>query len=134
MFLSDGPDNVSVSISPGHILPNGTVIVYQGSSVFFNCSSSSYPSQRLNWAFAGPSSTNGSLASGSGAWLNFRIEDVQPSAQGVYSCTANNSVSYQAANRSSQLLVYCKYQEREAPGWDICRTSLYHARFVFPLV
>ncbi|KAG7236492.1 hypothetical protein INR49_000866 [Caranx melampygus] len=104
--VTDGPDRVSTSIDPGHVLPNGTIIVYQGSSISFNCSASSYPSQQLTWAFTGASSSNVSLTSGSRAWLVYRIEDVQPSAQGVYSCTANNTVSYQAVNRSSQLLVY----------------------------
>ncbi|XP_071753831.2 V-set and immunoglobulin domain-containing protein 10 [Centroberyx gerrardi] len=101
-----GPENVSTSIGPAAALPNGTFVTYRGSNVSFNCSSSSYPSHNLSWSFSGASSSNGSLVSGAGSWLDFRIEDIQPAAQGEYSCRAQNTVSLQAANRSTQLLVY----------------------------
>ncbi|XP_033474474.2 V-set and immunoglobulin domain-containing protein 10 [Epinephelus lanceolatus] len=104
--VTSGPENVSVSVSPATALANGTLTVTQGSSVSFNCSGSSYPSQELTWAFRGASSSNTSLASTSGPWLNYRIEDIQPSAQGVYTCRAHNPVSHQAVNKSTQLLVY----------------------------
>ncbi|KAF1389527.1 hypothetical protein PFLUV_G00074330 [Perca fluviatilis] len=101
-----GPENISASIGPATALSNGTLIVYRGSTVFFNCSGSSYPSQQLTWAFRGASSSNESLVSNSESWLDFRIEDIQPRAQGVYSCRANNTVTHQAANKSTELLVY----------------------------
>ncbi|KAM6944409.1 V-set and immunoglobulin domain-containing protein 10 [Lycodopsis pacificus] len=104
--VTSGPGNLSVSIGPATALSNGTLIVSRGSSVSFHCSGSSHPSQQLSWAFRGASSSNESLASTSGSWLDFRIEDVQPSAQGVYSCRAHNPVSDQAVNKSTQLLVY----------------------------
>nr|XP_020453857.1 LOW QUALITY PROTEIN: V-set and immunoglobulin domain-containing protein 10 [Monopterus albus] len=104
--VTNGPENVSVSIGPATALSNGTLITYRGSNVSFNCSGSSYPSQQLTWAFRGDSSSNDSLVSTSGSWLDFRIEDIQPSAQGVYSCIANNTVSHQEVNKSAQLLVY----------------------------
>ncbi|XP_063752339.1 V-set and immunoglobulin domain-containing protein 10 isoform X2 [Eleginops maclovinus] len=104
--VTNGPENMSLSIGPATALSNGTLIVYQGSAVSFNCSGSSYPSQQLTWAFRGAESSNQSLASASRPWLDFRIEDVQPSAQGVYSCKANNTVSFQTANKSTELLVY----------------------------
>ncbi|XP_075960922.1 V-set and immunoglobulin domain-containing protein 10 [Anarhichas minor] len=104
--VTSGPGNLSVSIGPATALSNGTLIVSRGSSVSFNCSGSSHPSQQLTWAFRGDSSSNESLASTSGSWLDFRIEDVQPSAQGVYSCRAHNPDSDQAVNKSTQLLVY----------------------------
>ncbi|XP_029295730.1 V-set and immunoglobulin domain-containing protein 10 [Cottoperca gobio] len=104
--VTHGPENVSASISPATALSNGTLIVCRGSSVSFNCSGSSYPSQQLTWAFRGASFSNESLVSTSGSWLDFRIENIQPSAQGVYSCRANNTVSLQTVNTSTQLLVY----------------------------
>ncbi|XP_037633990.1 V-set and immunoglobulin domain-containing protein 10 [Sebastes umbrosus] len=104
--VTSGPENVSMSIGPAIALSNGTLIVFRGSSVSFNCSGSSYPSQQLTWAFSGASSSNESLVSASRSWLDFRIEDVQPSAQGVYSCRVRNTVSHQAVNKSTQLLVY----------------------------
>ncbi|XP_044052490.1 V-set and immunoglobulin domain-containing protein 10 [Siniperca chuatsi] len=104
--VTSGPENVSASIGPATALSNGTLIAYRGSTVSFNCSGSSYPSQQLTWAFRGASSSNESLVSTSGSWLDFRIEDIQPSAQGIYSCVAHNTFSHQAVNKSTQLLVY----------------------------
>lgn len=110
-FFSGGPENVSTSIDPVTTLSNGTLVALRGSTVLFNCSGSSYPSQQLTWSFKGASSSNNSLVSNSGSWLDFRIEDIQPRSQGVYSCMANNTVSHQAVNKSTQLLVYCKYHK-----------------------
>ncbi|XP_059192657.1 V-set and immunoglobulin domain-containing protein 10 [Centropristis striata] len=104
--VASGPDNVSASVGPATALANGTLIVVRGSSVSFNCSGSSYPSQNLTWAFRGASSSNESLASSSGSSLLFTLEEVQPSAQGVYSCSATNPVSNQTVSKSQQLLVY----------------------------
>ncbi|XP_040897794.1 V-set and immunoglobulin domain-containing protein 10 [Toxotes jaculatrix] len=104
--VTSGPENVSMSIGPATALSNGTLIAYRGSTVSFTCSGSSYPSQRLTWAFRGASSSNDSLVSTSGSSLDYRIENIQPSAQGVYTCRANNTVSHQAVNKSTQLLVY----------------------------
>lgn len=100
---------MSTSIGPATALSNGTLIAYRGSSVSFNCSGSSYPSQQLTWVFSGGASSMESLVSTSGPWLDFGLKDIQPSAQGVYSCRAHNTVSHQAVNKSTQLLVYCKY-------------------------
>ena len=108
-FLYGGPENMSMSIEPATALSNGTLIVFRGSSVSFNCSGSSFPSQYLTLTFTG--SSNESLASGSGSWLSYTIENIQPSNQGRYSCRAQSNVSYQTAQRSHQLLVYCEYWE-----------------------
>ncbi|XP_022608486.1 V-set and immunoglobulin domain-containing protein 10 isoform X1 [Seriola dumerili] len=116
--VTSGPENVSVSIGPAHALSNGTLIVYQGSTVSFNCSGSSYPSQQLTWAFRGASSSNDSLVSGTGAWLDYGIEDIQPGAQGVYSCRAHNTVSHQAVNKSTQLLVYYAPERHPECMWS----------------
>ncbi len=113
IFLTGGPENVSVTIGPATALSNGTLIAHRGSTISFNCSGSSYPSQQLSWAFRGAASSNESLVSTSGSWLDFRMEDVQPSAQGVYSCRAENPVSHQTVNKSTQLLVYCKYRKQD---------------------
>ncbi|KAL6114827.1 vsig10 [Pungitius sinensis] len=102
----NSPENVSTSIVPATALSNGTLVVLRGSSVSFHCSGSSSPSQRLTWSFSGASSSNESLASATASSLDFRIEDVQPGAQGVYSCGAHDAVSGQALNRSTELLVY----------------------------
>ncbi|XP_047197324.1 V-set and immunoglobulin domain-containing protein 10 [Hippoglossus stenolepis] len=106
LLVTSGPENVSMSIGPATALSNGTLIVYRGSSVSFNCSGSSFPSQHLTLAFTGAWSSNESLASGSGSWLSYTIENIQPSSQGLYSCRAHNNVSDQTVQKSHQLLVY----------------------------
>ncbi|XP_029961617.1 V-set and immunoglobulin domain-containing protein 10 [Salarias fasciatus] len=105
--VTSGPDDVSISIT-GSVTPlsNGTLLTSRGSTVSFNCSGSSYPSQELTLAFSGASSSNDSLVSASGATLAFRIENIQPGHQGVYSCRAHNNISHQRANDSKLLLVY----------------------------
>ncbi|XP_068461422.1 V-set and immunoglobulin domain-containing protein 10 [Clinocottus analis] len=116
--VTSGPENVSASIGPATALANGTLVVFRGSSVSFNCSGSSHPSQQLTWAFRGASSSNESLASTSASWLDFRMERVQPSAQGVYSCRARNPVSGHAVNKSSQLLVYYVPDRHPECTWE----------------
>lgn len=112
-FLSGGPENVSTSISPATALSNGTLYTDRGSSVTLRCSGSSYPSQHLTWAFSGDSSSNDSLVSGSGSSLEFTIQNIQPSAQGVYSCMAHNPVSNVTVISRKELLVYCKYHKQD---------------------
>ncbi|KAK6306028.1 hypothetical protein J4Q44_G00229530 [Coregonus suidteri] len=104
--IVSGPDNSITDIQPATPLSNGTLVVVRGSTVSFNCSSLSYPSQSLSLGFQGVASSNDSLAVGSGSWLGFRIEDVQPTAQGNYSCRAQNSISQKAVGWSTELLVY----------------------------
>uniref|UniRef100_A0A3Q0T605 V-set and immunoglobulin domain containing 10 n=1 Tax=Amphilophus citrinellus TaxID=61819 RepID=A0A3Q0T605_AMPCI len=117
VFISGGSENVSTSISPATALPNGTLFTSRGSSLTLNCSRSSYPSQQLTWAFRGDSSSNDSLLSGSGSWLDFRIENIQASAQGVYSCMAHNPVSNQTVSKSTELLVYYVSDRHPECSW-----------------
>ncbi|XP_053276949.1 LOW QUALITY PROTEIN: V-set and immunoglobulin domain-containing protein 10 [Pleuronectes platessa] len=106
LLVTSGPENVSLSIGRATPLSNGTLIVYRDSSVSFNCSGSSFPSQHLNLSFTGGSSSNVSLASGSGSWLSHTIENIQPGSQGLYSCRAHNNVSDRMVQKNHQLLVY----------------------------
>lgn len=102
-----GPDNVSILIDPGDVLTNGTHTVIKGSSVFFICSGDSYPSSELTLSFTGPMSSNKSLVSNTGkSLMEYRIDNIQPSAQGIYSCIARNHVSRQSVSKSAELLVY----------------------------
>ncbi|XP_020492255.2 V-set and immunoglobulin domain-containing protein 10 [Labrus bergylta] len=104
--VASGPENVSTSISPASTLSNRTLTVHRGTSVSFNCSAYSYPTQELTWSFRGATSSNQSLASSSSSWLDFRIDNTQPSNQGLYTCTANNTFTHQAVNKDTELLVY----------------------------
>ncbi|XP_018559972.1 V-set and immunoglobulin domain-containing protein 10 [Lates calcarifer] len=119
--VTRGPKDVSLSIRPATVLPNGTLVALRGSNISFNCSGSSFPSQWLTWAFTGASSSNSSLVSTFGSWLDYRIEDIQPSAQGVYSCRARNTVSDQAVNKSTQLLVYYVPDRHPECMWELAQ-------------
>lgn len=110
-FLSGVLGNLTTSIGPTTTLSNGTLVAFRGSNVSFNCSASSGLPQKLVWAFKGATASNKSLVSTSGSSLDFRINAIEPSHQGVYSCRALDTVTQQAVNESTQLLVYCEYQE-----------------------
>lgn len=99
---------MTASISPTVALPNGTLYTKRGSSVVFNCSSSSAQPRQLTWAFKGASSANESLNSTSGSELYFRIDAIEPDAQGVYTCRDRNATTQQAVSASAELLVYCE--------------------------
>ncbi|XP_034026763.1 V-set and immunoglobulin domain-containing protein 10 [Thalassophryne amazonica] len=124
-----GPESLSTFISPAKALPNGTLVTYRGSTIFFNCSSSSNASRQLSWAFRGASSGNNSLVSSTGSWLHFSIEDIQPSAQGNYSCRSRNTVSHQTTNISTQLLVYHVPDRHPECLWKLAQDT-YHVHFI----
>lgn len=104
--VATGPENISTTIVPTTTLSNKTLVVHSGSAISFNCSAISYPTQQLTWSFRGIAFSNESLVSASRSWLDFRIDNVQPSDQGVYTCTANNNFTNQVVNKSTELLVY----------------------------
>lgn len=114
-FFSGGPGNVTTSISPTTVLPNGTLVAYRGSAVSFICAGPSGPSQQLTLAFTGAAARNNSLISTSGSLLDFRIKDIQPSDQGTYTCRAANTTSQHVLERSTELLVYCKLPPKQPP-------------------
>lgn len=100
-------ENVSIVIDPGNVLPNGTRTFIKGSSVFIICTGVSYPSPELTLSFTGPMYSNKSLANNSGqSKMEYSIDNIQPSAQGIYTCIAHNPVSHQRVNQSAELLVY----------------------------
>lgn len=99
-------DNVSISIDPAYVLPNGTHTVIKGSPVYIICSGDSYPSPELILSFTGLM-YNKSLVNSTGkSQLEYVIEKVQPGEQGIYSCFSHNQVSHQRVNSSAALLVY----------------------------
>ncbi|KAK6313512.1 hypothetical protein J4Q44_G00168590 [Coregonus suidteri] len=126
--IVSGPENGITDIHPATTLSNGTLVVHRGSTVLFNCSSWSYPSQSLSWGFQGVASSNDSLTAGSGSWLDFRIEDIQPTAQGNYSCRAQNSVSQKAVDWSRELLVYYSPEKQPECQWKVWK-NLSHVQF-----
>lgn len=110
-FFLGGPENLSVSIEPATVLPNGTLTITRGSTVSFTCSADSYPYQQLTWSFNGLVYSNSSLANNTGSTLEYRIEGIQPNAQGNYTCRAHNNISHEEVNKSTEVLVYCEYHD-----------------------
>ncbi|XP_037536138.1 V-set and immunoglobulin domain-containing protein 10 [Nematolebias whitei] len=104
--IASGPNNASMLIFPCITLPNGTLFTSQDTFVHFHCAASSYPSQQLSLKFSGAPSSNNTLNSTSQSSLDFRIKSIQRSSQGVYTCSAINTVSNRTVNRSTELLVY----------------------------
>ncbi|XP_054895793.1 V-set and immunoglobulin domain-containing protein 10 isoform X2 [Poeciliopsis prolifica] len=104
--VTSGPDNVSATIYPTTVLPNRTLVCEKGETLYFKCMARSYPSQQLNLTFSGASNSNTSLAFTPFPILNYTIKDIQPSNQGVYTCSALNTVSNRMVKDSHELLVY----------------------------
>lgn len=107
-FSSGDPEHLTTSVGPASALPNGTLFVFRGSCVSFNCSASSGSPRRLSWAFRGASGDNGSLVSAAGPHLNFRIAAVEPRHQGIYVCRAPEDGGQPEVTAITQLLVYCE--------------------------
>uniref|UniRef100_A0A3B3V8A7 V-set and immunoglobulin domain containing 10 n=1 Tax=Poecilia latipinna TaxID=48699 RepID=A0A3B3V8A7_9TELE len=104
--VTSGPYNVTTVIYPTIVLPNRTLVTEEGKSVSFKCSTRPSPSQQLNLTFSGASNNNTSLAFSPLPILEYAIENIQPSNQGVYTCSALNTVSNHMVNNSTELLVY----------------------------
>ncbi|XP_014845282.1 PREDICTED: V-set and immunoglobulin domain-containing protein 10 isoform X1 [Poecilia mexicana] len=104
--VTSGPYNVTTVIYPTVVLPNRTLVTEEGKSVSFKCSTRPSPSQQLNLTFSGASNNNTSLTFTPLPILEYTIENIQPSNQGVYTCSAVNTVSNRMVNNSTELLVY----------------------------
>uniref|UniRef100_A0AAV2MQG3 Ig-like domain-containing protein n=1 Tax=Knipowitschia caucasica TaxID=637954 RepID=A0AAV2MQG3_KNICA len=105
--VASGPDNVSIAITPAGVLPNGTFTTFRGESVYIICAGVSYPAQELTLSFNGLTNSTTSLVNHTGnEVLEYRMDNIQPSAQGIYSCMAHNEVSDQKGNKSAEVLVY----------------------------
>lgn len=105
--VASGPESVSILINSGDLLPNGTHAFIKGALVVFICSGDSYPSQELTLSFTGLMDRDKSLVNSTGkSLLEYTIDNVQPSAQGIYTCIAHNQVSHQRVKKSAELLVY----------------------------
>ncbi len=107
-YISEGPTSVSLAIQPASLLQNGTLYVKQGTDVYFNCSSESFPSQNLTWTVEDLALDSSYRASGNKSFLEFSISNIQPSDQGMYTCTSQNTLSMTTVHKSQELLVYCK--------------------------
>lgn len=116
--VADGPANVTADIKPATRLPNGTLYVQKGSDISFDCSSESYPSPNLTWVLE-----DAIRASITGSSLNFKISNLQPADQGIYTCRAQNLRSNRTAAWTQELLVYyapdrhpnCSWEEASSP-------------------
>lgn len=121
--VASGPENLSVSIEPATVLPNGTLTITRGSTVSFTCSADSYPYQQLTWSFNGLVYSNSSLANNTGSTLEYRIEGIQPNAQGNYTCRAHNNISHEEVNKSTEVLVYYAADRHPECMWTTAEDS-----------
>ncbi|XP_057219170.1 V-set and immunoglobulin domain-containing protein 10 [Triplophysa rosa] len=117
--VADGPTNVGMDIKPATALKNGTLYVKKGSDVLFNCSSKSQPAQNLTWLFEN-SASNGAVDKGFGneSYLNFSIRNIQLSDQGIYRCTAQNTLSMRTEKKNQELLVYYAPERHPECSWE----------------
>lgn len=106
LLFASGPNNLWTGIKPATALPDGKMFVQKGSTVSFNCSSESYPSQTLSWIFQGLASNSSFLSFGNSSSLEFSLLNIQPIDEGTYSCVSQNALSNQTASKSTTLLVY----------------------------
>uniref|UniRef100_A0A8C2I0G0 V-set and immunoglobulin domain containing 10 n=1 Tax=Cyprinus carpio TaxID=7962 RepID=A0A8C2I0G0_CYPCA len=117
--LSEGPTSVSLAVKPATLLPNGTLYVRQGLDVYFYCSSESFPSQNLTWTVEDVALDVYERASGNKSSLDFSIRNIQPSDQGMYTCTSQNTLSKTTVNKSQELLVYYAPERHPECSWEI---------------
>ncbi|XP_016403256.1 V-set and immunoglobulin domain-containing protein 10-like, partial [Sinocyclocheilus rhinocerous] len=121
---SEGPTSVSLAIQPATLLQNGTLYVKKGSDVYFNCSSESFPSQNLTWTVEDLALDSYDRVSGNKSFLEFSITNIQPSDQGMYSCTSQNTLSKTTANKRQELLVYYAPESHPECSWEIVNEPL----------
>ncbi|XP_060763415.1 V-set and immunoglobulin domain-containing protein 10 [Neoarius graeffei] len=107
LLVTDGPKDMVVNVTPVTSLTNGTLFVAKGTTVIFNCSSKSYPSQNMTWTFEDVTlKENKTRAFGSKSFLHFEIFNIQPEDQRNYTCLTQNSVSNKTKTQSVELLIY----------------------------
>uniref|UniRef100_A0A8C1C676 V-set and immunoglobulin domain containing 10 n=1 Tax=Cyprinus carpio carpio TaxID=630221 RepID=A0A8C1C676_CYPCA len=122
--VAEGPTSVSLDVQPATLLQNGTLYVKKGSDVYFNCSSESFPSQNLTWTVEDLALDSYDRASGNNSFLEFSIKNIQPSDQGIYSCTSQNTLSKTTANKRQELLVYYAPESHPGCSWEIVNEPL----------
>ncbi|GAA6068107.1 V-set and immunoglobulin domain-containing protein 10, partial [Tachysurus ichikawai] len=104
-----GPKNMVVEVTPATSLANGTWFVVKASTIIINCSSTSFPSQKLTWIFEDlAQNENQSWPFGSKSCLHIEITNIQSEDQRNYTCLAQNLLSMKTETRRLELLVYCK--------------------------
>ncbi|XP_043094151.1 V-set and immunoglobulin domain-containing protein 10 isoform X2 [Puntigrus tetrazona] len=122
--VAEGPTSVSLAIQPAALLPNGTLYVKKGADVHFNCSSESVPSQNLAWTVKDLALDSDDRATGNKSFLEFSINNIQPSDQGTYTCTSQNALSKTTVNKSQELLVYYAPERHPECSWKIVNEPL----------
>ncbi|XP_051828838.1 V-set and immunoglobulin domain-containing protein 10 isoform X2 [Antechinus flavipes] len=106
LLVASGPNQISVKISPTGIYPNGSLFVTRGSTVTFNCSSSSHPPPVVEWYFQMPGSNREPFGTNNENFSYFELHNMSPSLQGNYTCFATNTLSKRVQKVTSELLVY----------------------------
>ncbi|XP_078277878.1 V-set and immunoglobulin domain-containing protein 10 [Rhinoraja longicauda] len=86
-------EELSITITPGETLPNGTIYVIKHTKVSFNCSRRSQQKSNISWNFIGPDSRQDIFANDEGTYSEFTLSDVGSGNQGNYTCSTNENVT-----------------------------------------
>ncbi|XP_018424596.1 PREDICTED: V-set and immunoglobulin domain-containing protein 10 [Nanorana parkeri] len=104
--VTSGPHNVTFSISPTNILPNGTLYTSFGSTINFSCSTNSIPKPKLDVFLYAPDTNPEMFHSVNESVIDFSLFHIAPNYEGNYTCSAENIESGRTVSSTLQLLVY----------------------------
>nr|XP_060641447.1 V-set and immunoglobulin domain-containing protein 10 [Anolis sagrei ordinatus] len=103
LLVTDGPNEVNISISPTVALPNGTLYAKRHDVLNFTCTSDSWPMPTTEWDFSSPREV---FTEVNGTRSSFILHDISPRYQGNYSCLVINWISSRHQTGTRELLVY----------------------------
>ncbi|XP_072272057.1 V-set and immunoglobulin domain-containing protein 10 [Pyxicephalus adspersus] len=104
--VTSGPHNVTFTIFPTNILPNGTRYTSIGSTVNFSCSANSIPQPKINVSFYAQDKGPELFHTVEGSSLDFTMLHIGSNYEGNYTCSAENLASGRNVSSTLQLLVY----------------------------
>ncbi|XP_067862396.1 V-set and immunoglobulin domain-containing protein 10 [Heptranchias perlo] len=102
--VADDPEEFIITISPGEVLPNGTIYVIKHKNVSFSCSSRSQQKLNMSWIFVHPDSKLEDFTSVEGIHTEFTLFNMGYDNQGNYTCSNNTDKG--PKSQTKEVLVY----------------------------